>query len=154
MASDNPKIDTLTGIINELQDRIAAEPGNADLPPLLTAAQAELKAEIQAAEAAQATAKAASAAPASTTAPATAAAPAPAPAPAPATPAAKVAPAATVRPAVRPAVRPTPPTIATVRPRAATTLVAGNVNASGVTAPDHPSRLPPAARPTPAGPSS
>lgn len=38
------RIEQLTSIVNELTARIAGDPGNADLPPLLASAQAELTA--------------------------------------------------------------------------------------------------------------
>jgi hypothetical protein len=130
--TDTPqaRIETLRGIVAELKDRVTAEPGNGDLPPLLATAESELAtAEAAAKEAEQAAsaAAAASAASAASNAPT-------APAASPARPRAGLAaPPSGIMPQSAP------------RP----SFVAGNV-----TADDHPSRLPPAARPTPAGPSS
>lgn len=136
--------DELVAIINELTDRIKAEPNNPDLPPLLAEAQTELSALRTAEEAAEKAKEAATAAAAANPPAASTAAPA-------ATASAPTAAPAAARPQVRP--RPTPPTAApavqAAPARAHFTMVAGNVTAA-----DHPSRLPPASRPTPAGPKS
>lgn len=94
------RITQLESIVNELTARVAADPGNVDLPPLLTAAQVELT-DLQAAPAAPA----ASAVPAAAQV-ATAAAPA-----APAKAAAPVSRPKMTAPAAKLNIKPEPPTV-------------------------------------------
>lgn len=76
------RITQLESIVNELKARVAADPANTDLPPLLAAAEAELK-DLQDPPAATPEAAASASAPAAAaTPPQASAAPAAAPAPA------------------------------------------------------------------------
>ena len=154
--SQQARLDELTAVVNELQERIAAQPANPDLPPLLAAAKAEVVTLADAIAAAAAKTAAAPATQPATAAPAATAATPPAPAPAAqpaATASASAAPAATPakappaaqRPRTLP-IRPLPPTAV---PRAGAAPAKPGLQAGNVTANTHPSRLPPAARPTP-----
>jgi hypothetical protein len=154
----------LQNVIDNLTTKIAAEPTNTDLPPLLATAQAELAAlEAQEASAEAAAPAATTTAASETTEPAATTA-----APAATEPAATTAAPAATTAAPTPPARPTPPrrtppqlarpSTAAIQPvsttlqrRAPRTLVSGNVSATGELPSDHPSRLRPGSRPTPQG---
>lgn len=163
------RIAQLESIVNELTSRIAGDPANTDLPPLLAAAQAELT-NLQNPPGGAAPAAASTAAPAASTAVPAASTAAPAAttaAPAAAQPAASAAPAApTPRPKIVAPAKPAAPAAAStgalapaagasksaaphlaIKPTPPTVSGALKTRPSPTVRP-HPETLPPAARPT------